>query len=374
MKKKILFINSSNFGSTGNIVKTLGNQLSNSYDFYYSYPKTRSNLKNLSTNTILIGDILFRNIGIFISKIFGLHNLLSIFSTLSYIKKIRKIKPDLVHIHNLHNGYINIVLLFKFLQSSKIKIIWTLHDTFSFTGKCVHFSSANCNKWITECNNCPLLRNYPDSLVDNSNFLFKIKKKLFTKFNKTDIVFITPSNWLSDQVKLSFLKEYKVSVIPNGIDTNIFKISKHYFESFKRLTQFKHVILGVANNWNDRKGLKIFSDLSKLIPNNQVVVLVGSIPNNFRIMNPNIIFIERTCKIFVIVPPTNRIHRKLFIDFANALNHKVEFIKGIKKKVSPKYSEALNYSVNHPLNTDYNINIERIQKTVSQGKKYEKRY
>lgn len=83
----------------------------------------------------------------------------------------------------------------------------------------------------------------------------------------------------------------------------------------------------------------------------------------------NIIFIERTCNIFVIVPPTNRIHRKLFIDFANALNHKVEFIKGIKKKASQKYSEALNYSVNHPLNTDYNINIEKIQKTVSQENK-----
>jgi len=78
----------------------------------------------------------------------------------------------------------------------------------------------------------------------------------------------------------------------------------------------------------------------------------------------NIIFIGRPCSIFVIVPPSNRIHRKLFTDFANALNHKVKFIKGYDNKVSPRYSEALNYTVNHPLNTDYNIDIKEIQETV----------
>ena len=144
----------------------------------------------------------------------------------------------------------------------------------------------------------------------------------------------------------------------------------------KRCANFRRV-LNEKSLWKSlkRKGYKL------IVPSHKNLLVTLKRIKNARILLlqagaafGNIIFIERTCKIFVIVPPTNRIHRKLFIDFANALNHKVEFIKGIKKKVSPKYSEALNYSVNHPLNTDYNINIERIQKTVSQEKKYEKRY
>ena len=102
-----------------------------------------------------------------------------------------------------------------------IKVRWTLHDCWSFTGHCSHFAYAKCDKWKSCCNNCPQLDQYPKSMIDNSRSNYLRKKIAFTGVKNMTLV--TPSNWLKDLVKESFLSEYPVEVAYNTIDTNVFK-------------------------------------------------------------------------------------------------------------------------------------------------------
>lgn len=151
-------------------------------------------------------------------------------------------------------------------------MIWTLHDCWSFTGQCAHFSAIGCYKWKTGCYNCPQYMNYPRSKVDQTKLMYRMKKKWFT--NLDNCTLITPSHWLADYVKESFLKEYPIKVIQNGIDLEIFKPCKSSFRE-KYSIQDKYIVLGVSFGWSQRKGLNIFIDLSKMLPNEFQIVLIG---------------------------------------------------------------------------------------------------
>ena len=70
--------------------------------------------------------------------------------TEKFIKWVKEYDPDIIHLHNIHGYYINIEVLFRYLQTCGKKIIWTLHDCWSFTGHCVYFDYVNCNKWEKE--------------------------------------------------------------------------------------------------------------------------------------------------------------------------------------------------------------------------------
>lgn len=234
---------------------------------------------------------------VFLTTVFDLQGHGSYFETKRMIKEIKKQNPDVIHLHNIHGYYLHIPTLFKYLKNEyKGKICWTLHDCWTFTGHCPHFILANCNKWKTQCNKCPNKKLYPISLfIDRSRKNYLEKKELFTGLKNVTI--ITPSEWLKNLVKQSFLKDYKVCTINNGIDLNTFKlikddnIKKKYF-----IPNDKKIILGVANVWGKTKGLEDFINLSKQLPEDFVIVLVGL--NNKQIKNmkayKNIIGIKRT--------------------------------------------------------------------------------
>lgn len=211
-------------------------------------------------------------------------------ATKKLLKKLDIIKPDIVHLHNVHGYYINIELLFNYLKENNIKVIWTLHDCWSFTGQCAFFDFAKCNKWKMQCKNCPQLNQYPKSFVDNSKWNYQKKKELFTNLNLT---IVTPSKWLANLVKESYLKDYPVEVINNGIDLNIFKPTPSNFREKYNLKD-KKIILGVANVWDRRKGLNDFIELSKVLDDNYHIVLVGLNKKQLKNLPKNIIGIERT--------------------------------------------------------------------------------
>lgn len=155
----------------------------------------------------------------FMTRITGFTGCYSYFSTKRLIKFIKKFHPDVVHIHELHAYFVNIQPLLVYLKKNKIKTIWTFHCEFMYTGKCGH--AFECEQWKSECNHCPKLREYPKSwFFDFTNKMFCDKKRCFSNYEKLTIV--TPSNWLANRVKYSFLKEKKITVIHNGIDTSIF--------------------------------------------------------------------------------------------------------------------------------------------------------
>ncbi len=268
----VLQVNSASGGSTGKIVQSTYEELNkpgnNSYVVYGRGKKLYGNQYYIRIGKDL--DIYWHAA---LTRIFDLHAFGSIRATSRLKKTIRQISPDIIHLHNLHGYYLNIAGLFKYLKSSKYKIMWTLHDCWAFTGHCAYFDYVGCKKWQIECYHCPQKNRYPKSwLFDNSSYNFRKKKELFTGIKYLTLV--VPSNWLASLVKKSFLKEYPVELIRNGIDLEIFRPRESTFRQRYGLDG-KFIILGVANLWDERKGIKYFYELEKFLKNDEAIVLVG---------------------------------------------------------------------------------------------------
>lgn len=227
----------------------------------------------------------------YLGTIFGMNGMFSHFGTRQLLKDLDAFKPDIIHLHNLHNFTINLPMLFKYIKRKKIKTVWTLHDCWSFTGHCPHFEMIKCDKWKTECYKCPQKSVYPKTYLDTTKSMYRKKKNLFSGIDNLTIV--TPSKWLASLVKQSFLNQYDVRVINNGIDLSVFKPRRSDFKK-KYGCEDKTVLLGVAYGWGERKGLDVFLELSKRLDEKYQIVLVGTNSNIDKSLPQNIISINRT--------------------------------------------------------------------------------
>lgn len=227
------------------------------------------------------------------SRLFDNHGLCSNKATKDFLAWAEDFNPDLLWLHNIHGYYINYELLFAWIKSrQEMQVRWTLHDCWSFTGHCSHFTYVKCKKWKKHCFKCPQKKEYPISLLlDRSQANFNRKKEAFTQIRNMQI--ITPSRWLANLVKESILKEYPVKVIYNTIDTTVFKPTLSDFRKRYGIED-KFMILGVASVWNDRKGLGDFLRLSTLLDEDKVIVLVGLSKKQINGLPKNIIGIECT--------------------------------------------------------------------------------
>ena len=213
-------------------------------------------------------------------------------ATEKFIDWVKKYDPDIIHLHNIHGYYINIEVLFKYLAESNKPVIWTLHDCWAFTGHCAYYSYVKCDKWKTGCFNCPQKKRYPSSLLwDASKQNWQKKKALFTSVKNMTLV--TPSKWLANEVKKSFLSNYPMKVIANGIDLDVFKPTPSDFKEKNGLVG-KKIILGVASSWSECKGLKDFIELSKILDEKYKIVLVGLSGNQIKELQENVMAISRT--------------------------------------------------------------------------------
>lgn len=227
-----------------------------------------------------------------LSRLADAHCYGSVTATRRFVRFLKEYKPDLVHLHNIHGYYLNDKILFRHLKKENIPVIWTMHDGWVFTGHCACFDSVGCEKWKTGCNHCPLLKNYPTSLViDRSAPNFRRKKQLYTSLQNMWIV--TPSNWLAGLVQESFLANTPIRVIPNGIDLSVFKPCDCSLLQKDLNLQNKKVVLGVATAWSRLKGLDDFKKLSRMLPKQYQVVLVGCDPETCA-DTPEILAIPRT--------------------------------------------------------------------------------
>lgn len=288
---KIFQINSTcGYGSTGRIaVDILKEVEKNGGEGIIAYGRNTApdgvNSYKITTET----DVKIHGV---LSRITDRQGFYSTRATKKLIEKIKEYNPDIIHLHNVHGYYLNVKTLFEFLKEYNKPIVWTLHDCWAFTGHCAYFSFRGCEKWKTECNNCPLKKDYPSSLVlDNSKKNFNEKKELFTSLD--NVTLVTPSVWLADLVKESYLKKFSVKVINNGIDLNKFKPTKSDFRE-KNGLENKQIILGVASVWEERKGLKDFIELSKNLTDDQQIILVGLNDSQLADLPKNIIGIKRT--------------------------------------------------------------------------------
>lgn len=202
------------------------------------------------------------------SLLFDRHGLASRHTTKRVIEQIRQIQPDIIQLHCIHGYYLNYKILFEFLNTTNIPVVWTFHDCWAFTGHCAHFVTAGCEKWKKEgCHDCPLKGDYPKTLFDRSDRNYKLKKSLFNANGNLHVVAV--SNWLASFTEESFLCDKDICVINNGVDVSKFKPCGE-----KGKDWFK--IIGVASSWNRDKGLYDFYKLREALPINEYeILLVG---------------------------------------------------------------------------------------------------
>lgn len=291
--KTILEINSINYSSTGNIALNIARTArKEGYKVYTSCKNSRVGSRFKYEDQIYIGSRLERVLCEELAYITGLKDHFNIIGTYKFLKEIDEIKPDLIHLHSLTDTYINLNMLFKYIKKHNIPVVWTFHDAWAFTGQCFVFETAGCTKWIEGCSHCPQLHQKPASLfLDNTNYLWHKKKKMFTSIENMTIV--TPSKWLKNLVEKSFFKDYPVKVINNGINLDIFKPAESDFRK-KHHIEDKFIILGVASKWWLRKGLDIFIKLAKDLPEDFKIVMVGTNEETDKQLPENILSIHKT--------------------------------------------------------------------------------
>lgn len=227
----------------------------------------------------------------FKSRVLGNYGFNSHIETKKIIKELEQFSPDLVLLHNLHGHDCHLTMLFSFLKEKRIKVIWTFHDCWAFTAYCTHFMFDHCERWKDGCNHCPQRKQY-SWFFDRSKELYNRKMKLLSDL---DLTIITPSQWLADLVKQSFLKEYPVHVINNGIDLSVFRPISSSFRKKYSISANQFVLLGVAFGWDKRKGLDVFVELSKRLDREKFqIILVGTNDETDRLLPASIISIHRT--------------------------------------------------------------------------------
>lgn len=285
---KIVHINTFPNKATGSIMFSVHNELQklDKWDSYVVWGRGRTPKDKVHEYNMQCGwEIMMHGV---LSRIFDNTGFNSDYATERLLQKMEYLMPDIIQLHNLHGYYINVKMLFEWIKHRNIPVVWTLHDCWAFTGHCAYFDYANCNCWKNGCHDCVQKKSYPASLVfDNSKLNWLRKKELF---NYKQLHLVTPSIWLHDLVKESFLKKLPCSVINNGIDTDVFKpssINCHIGGKFK--------ILGVASEWTPRKGLHDFIQLYRMLNHEQIeMTIVGLTSQQIEALSEGIRGMTRT--------------------------------------------------------------------------------
>ena len=290
---KILQLNvTANWGSTGKIAEGIGEAaLKKGWESYIAYGRYMNPSKS---QLIKVGNKWDVYAHYAKNRFLDGEGLGSKTPTKQLIKTIQDIEPDIIHLHNIHDHWLNYPVLFEYLATIDTPIVWTFHDCWAFTGGCSYFDIPPCDKWITKCEKC-LLRKCK---IDRSKSQFNKRKELIaTLGNRLTIVPV--SKWLYDFCSVSILNSSNIMLIHNGIDVNKFSICENK-------TTKKKLILGVANVWSHRKGLNDFIKLREMLPQKYQIKLVGLTKSQISKLPDGIDGITKTQNIDELVTLYNR--------------------------------------------------------------------
>lgn len=191
--------------------------------------------------------------------------------SLSLIKKINELKPDIVHLHWICGGMLRIEDLAKI----KAPLVWTFHDMWPFTGGC-HYTEG-CNNYKMQCGKCKVLGS--NKSTDLSQYNFRRKLKSYGKIK--DLTIVCSSKWMKRCTEESSLfKNQKINLLKNCIDTDLFRpVNKEIARNFFKIPTKKNVVLFSAmNSLSDtRKGAKeLFEAINMVSVSNTIFVISGS--------------------------------------------------------------------------------------------------
>lgn len=265
-----------NTGSVGRIMDGIGSAvMKRGGESYIAYGR---DFRPTSSKVIRIGGVFNTYAHAIVSRIFDCDGLGSKCATSIFLKNIKSIDPDIIHIHCIHGYYLNYPLLFKYIKDHNKALIWTFHDCWPFTGHCCFPTYRDCEGYKTGCISCSWKKDYPSSyLLSRSRENFELKKSYFLGIDKLKI--ITVSNWLKDEVKSSFFSSREIETIYNGVDLTVFRPYDNTEELNVRskysINQNCNYIIGVASPWSERKGFSDYLKLRKVLDVNLLIVLVG---------------------------------------------------------------------------------------------------
>lgn len=180
----------------------------------------------------------------------------SLFSTQwfpdSAVATVRRLSPDVINLHWICNGYLNI----QTLPRLNTPIVWTVHDMWPFTGGC-HYT-GDCQRYIESCGACPQLDSHRSQ--DLSRWVWQRKAKAWKTLNLT---LVSPSRWMAQQIQASSLfQDVPVEIFPNGIDLQCYQPrEKSIVRNLLNLPTDKLLILfGAGGGTSDsRKGFPLLT-------------------------------------------------------------------------------------------------------------------
>lgn len=226
-----------------------------------------------------------------LSRLIGLEGYFSIFATLRLVKFIKKYKPDLIHLRNLHGHYLNFPIFFRYLRKAQIPLVVHLHDCWICSGKCTHPTIYNCDRWLSSCQKCPAKKDYPQSyFFDFSKKMFKDKMRWFDSLSNVHVIGV--SQWVAQEGAKSYLKKFPVSFIYNWIDTNVFYPRKRNVFDRYGINRSKFNIICVSASWDNTEKFKELLQLSDQIDEGMHIIAVGKC--NSPIQKDNITYINFT--------------------------------------------------------------------------------
>lgn len=291
---RVLFINTTcGQGSHGKICVQLAKEyIAQGHECMIAYGRN-SVPDEAASLAIQIGDKLSIYGHVLLTRLLDRHGLGSRQATKRFLQWADEFAPDILWMHNIHGYYLNYPMLFQWIKSRPgMEVKWTLHDCWAFTGHCTNFSACKCEKWKTGCESCIQKKEYPNSfLVDFSKRNYRHKMDAFLGVD--NITLYTPSNWLANIVRQSFLGVYPVQVMENPVDHSVFIHRRSSFRENHQLED-KIIVLGVANAWQRSKGLDDFIALAGMLDEKYKIVLVGLTKRQKQGIPPKILGLGKT--------------------------------------------------------------------------------
>lgn len=271
---KIAVLHESNLGFFPRFYKSLTEEITeNGSEFALFSPNSGLNNKKKLPNQIIWGTRINWHVHRILFKLTGRQDCFSHFSTIDLLRKLSSYRPDIIHLHVILQGHMNLPMFVNYVNKHHIQVIWTFHDCRAFTGLCPFFDACQCDKWLSGCHKCPQLSQYSPSKIDHTSWQWHYRKKWINQIEKLQIV--TPSNWLTGLVSNSFLKDFRAMTIYNGIDLKSFStLSSYSFDDTEKFDGNK-IVLGCSICWESRKGLQSFMELIPMLPMDYKIVLIG---------------------------------------------------------------------------------------------------
>lgn len=269
--------------------------MANGWDSYIAYSGGRDGIKPCKSKLLPVGGKLDVAVHGLWTRLTDRHGLASWCATRKFIQEIETLKPDVIHIHNIHGYFLNYKMFFEYLEKVDIPVIWTVHDCWLYTGHCYYYSSVGCDKWQSACGNCPQQKAFPTSwFIDASRRNYQDKDKAFNSI-KDKLTIVPVSEWIRGEMSHSFLKDCRFQVIHNGIDLDVFDVQaddKAVREKYNLGS--KRIILGLASIWCKEKGWDDFVKMSGMLNEDEVIVMVGVSEEQMKSLPSNIVAIKRT--------------------------------------------------------------------------------